>query len=123
MRPKTDQFTVNGKPLLVPDTLSVSYEDLDAADAGRDQSGLLHRSVVRYKVGAWSLSYGLLTQEEKDYLDSLFPDEPTFTFGHPARTDATAAAYSTCYRSKWGISWFNVRRGLWSGLSFHIIEV
>lgn len=124
MRSKTNLFTVNGKPMLAPDAeVSVSYEDLDAADSGRDQNGVLHRSVVRYKVASWSFAYSLLTQQEKQYLDSLFPDEPTFQFGHPSRTDPSKTEVTTCYRSKYGISWRNSRTGLWSGCGFHIIEV
>lgn len=124
MRAKTELFTVNGKPLLAPDTeVAFSYEDLDAADAGRDLSGKMHRSVVRYKVGSWDFSYGLLTEEERAYLESLFPDAPTFQFGHPDRQDSTRQAVTECYRSKWGIRWRNSRTGLWSGCSFRIIEV
>lgn len=124
MRSKTDLFAINGQSMLAPDAeVSISYEDLDAADAGRDQNGVLHRSVVRYKVATWGFSYKLLTQEEKQYLDSLFPDAPTFQFTHPSRTDPAKPETTTCYRSKYGISWRNSRTGLWSGCSFHIIEV
>ena len=123
MRSKTDLFTVNGQPMLTPDgEVTVSYEDLDGADAGRDQNGLLHRSVVRYKVASWSFRYENLTETERQYLEGLFPDEPTFRFGHPSRTDGSPAV-TECYRSKYGIAWFNARLGLWKGCNFHIIEV
>lgn len=123
MRPKTKLFTVNGQPLLAPDAeVSVSYSDIDASDAGRDQDGVLHRNVVRYKVAAWSFTYSHLTEAEKQYMESLFPDEPTFAFGHPDRLDAGTTAYTTCYRAKYGISWRD-SRGLWSGYSFQIVEV
>lgn len=123
MRAKTDKFTVNGVPMLVPDEeVSMNYEDLDSADSGRDESGVMHRIVARYKVGSWSFSYSHLTEEEKQYMESLFPDAPTFQFSHPARNNASTQQVSTCYRSKYGISWKNARTGLWSGYSFHIIE-
>ena len=58
----TDRFTVNGKPLLLPDAgVTCSFEDLDSYAAGREQSGVMHRDVVRYKVGSWTFSYGFLT--------------------------------------------------------------
>lgn len=124
MRSETYLFTVNGKPLLAPDAeVSVSYADIDAADAGRDQNGVLHRSVVRYKVAVWEFTYSHLTEEEKRYLEGLFPDAPTFRFGHPGRGNSAAREVTECYRSQYGISWKNARTGLWSNLKFQIIEV
>lgn len=124
MRSETYLFTINGKPMLAPDAgVTVSYSDIDAADAGRDLSGVLHRSVVRYKVASWEFSYSHLTDEEKRYLEDLFPDTPTFSFGHPGRRDASRTEQTECYRSQYGISWRNARTGLWSGLRFQIIEV
>ena len=122
MRTKTELFKINGKPMLVPDTEVVtSFEDLDASDAGRDESGFMHRIVVRYKVGSWKFEYAHLTEEEKRYMESLFPDTDTFRFQHPSRQDADITEVSTCYRSKYGISWKNARTGLWSNYGFSII--
>ena len=90
---------------------------------GGVESGWLHRSVVRYKVASWDFSYNNITEEEKAYLESLFPDAPTFQFGRPDRLDTTKQAVTECYRSQYGISWRNARTGLWSGLKFQIIEV
>lgn len=124
MRSETYLFTVNGKPMLAPDAeVSVSYTDIDGADAGRDQNGYLHRSVVRYKVASWEFCYSNLTDEERCYIESLFPDAPTFQFGHPDRQNAPEQAVTQCYRSQYGITWKNARTGLWSGLKFQIIEV
>lgn len=124
MRSETYLFTVNGRPMLAPDgPVSVSFTDIDGADAGRDQNGHLHRSVVRYKVAAWEFTYSHLTEEEKRYMESLFPDAPTFRFGHPDRADAGKQAVTECYRSQYGIAWKNARTGLWSDLKFQIIEV
>ena len=124
MRSKTEKFLINGLPLLAPDgEVSVSYEDLDGSDAGRDQNGKLHRSVVRYKVASWAFRYENLTEEERQYLESLFPDEPTFQFTYPSRGDAETLITTECYRSKYGIAWRNIRTGLWRGLQFNIIEV
>lgn len=123
MRPTTNLFKINDKPMLVPDEeVGVNYEDLDASDSGRDQSGVMHRVVVRYKVPSWSFSYSHLTEEEKRYMESLFADEPTFKFTHPGRLDAAEAVETTCYRSKYGISWKNASTGLWSGYAFNIIS-
>ena len=123
MRNTTNLFTINGKPMLLPDCdVSASYTDLDAQDSGRDASGVMHRIPLRYKVGSWGFHYTLLTEEEKRYMESLFPEEATFLFSHPGRLDAAVQEQTVCYRSKYGISWRDARTGLWSGYSFSIIE-
>lgn len=123
MRKTTELFKINGRPLLVPDeAVEVGYEDLDASDSGRDESGVMHRSVVRYKVGNWKFSYTAITEAERQYMENLFPNSPTFQFTHPARLNTALAETTTCYRSKYGISWKNAVTGLWSGYSFSIIE-
>ena len=123
MREFTYLFTINGKPMLAPDEeVGFNYEDLDSSDSGRDESGIMHRVVVRYKVPSWSFSYSNLTEEEKQYMERLFPDAPTFQFGHPGRVDSLPTEVTECYRSKYGISWKNARTGLWSGYSFNIIS-
>lgn len=123
MRQFTELFLVDGKPMLVPDEeIGISYEDLDASDAGRDESGVMHRVVIRAKVGKWSFSYEHLTEEEKQYMESLFGESATFSFTHPDRIDASKSVVSTCYRSKYSIAWRNARTGLWSNYGFNIVE-
>lgn len=121
MRETTELFKINGHPILVPDAgVSIGYEDLDNSSSGRDEAGFMHRDVVRYKVPYWNFSYSALTEEERQYMENLFPDASAFTFTHPGRLDG-APTQSECYRSKYGISWQNARTGLWSGYSFRII--
>ena len=123
MRETTNLFMVNGKPLLVPDMpVGVSYEDLDAADAGRDESGHMHRIMMRCKVGSWNFTYSHLTEQELQYMESLFGDDATFQFTHPDRLDSTKSTDSKCYRSKYSLSWRNARTGLWNGYGFTVIE-
>lgn len=123
MRQKTNLFLVNGKPMLVPDEeIGVSYEDLDASDSGRDESGVMHRILVRSKVGKWSFSYDHLTEEEKQYMEGIFGNEATFSFTHPDRLDASQSITSTCYRSKYSLAWINAKTGLWRNYSFSIVE-
>ena len=123
MRETTTLFQINGRPMLVPDAqVGMSYEDVDGADAGRDESGYMHRIMVRCKVGVWSFSYAGLTEEEKNYTEALFGTDATFTFTHPDRLDSAKAVETECYRSKYGLFWRNARTGLWSGYSFQIIE-
>ena len=122
MRNTTDLFLINGKPMLAPDEkVQVSYEDLDDSNSGRDEAGFMHRQVLRYKIPVWSFSYQSLTEAERQYMESLFPKAPTFTFTFPAEEDAAQPTEMTCYRSKYGISWKSARTGLWMGYAFQII--
>lgn len=121
MREITELFKVNGQSMLAPDAgVSIGYEDLDYGTSGRDEAGFMHRSVARYKVPYWEFTYASLTEQERQYMESLFPDAPTFTFTHPSRLDGQAEE-TVCYRSKYTISWRNARTGLWNGYSFRII--
>lgn len=123
MRPYSTDFFINDIPLLVPDEeVGCNYEDIDDSSTGRDESGVMHRAVIRYKVGSWSFSYSHLTEEEKRYMENLFPEAPTFTFTHPDRLDSSVAKKTTCYRSKYSLAWKNSRLGLWNGYGFNIIE-
>lgn len=123
MRALSEHFFINGKPMLVPDEeITPSYEDLDDGDSGRDESGVMHRIVVRYKVCSWPFSYAFLTEEEKQYMESLFPDEPDFIFSHPDRLDASKSVQKRCYRSKYSITWKNAKTGQWMNYAFNIIE-
>ena len=122
MRNKTNVFLINGKPMLAPDEkVQVSYEDLDGSDSGRDEMGFMHRTVLRYKVPVWSFSYQFLTEEERQYMESLFSKEPSFIFTCPSEENAAVSREIPCYRSKYAISWRSARTGLWMGYSFQII--
>lgn len=123
MRVKSNLFTINGQPFLAPDeNVSVSYEDIDSDESGRDEAGYMHRVVVRYKVGTWTFEFSHITEEEKQYMESLFPDAPDFEFGHPSRKDASVQEVTTAYRSKYSIVWRNARTGTWNNYHFNIIE-
>lgn len=123
MRAKTDLFQINGQPMLVPDgPVGTAWEDLDSADSGRDESGVMHRIPVRYKVGVWSFSYSHLTTPELQYLESLFPEAGEFDFTHPSRLDPTVPAVTKAYRSRYSADWVDALTGLWGGYGFQIIE-
>ena len=123
MRVKIDLFTINGKPLFAPDEeVTMDFEDLDSADSGRTESGDMFRIVVRYKVGKWGFEYSGITVAEYKEQEALFPDEPTFEFGHPSRLDPTVQEITTCYRSKFSISYQSAATGLICNYKFNIIE-
>lgn len=123
MRKMFPYFLINGKPVLAPNAGVVfSYEDLDDAATGRDEGGFMHRFPVRYKVGTWSFTYTDLTEEEKNYMENLFPDAPTFSFTHPDKNDSTKLITETCYRTKVSMNWYNAITKRWKNYKFNIIQ-
>lgn len=122
MRKTTDLFLIDGQPMLVPDEdMEISFEDLDAADSGRDESGVMHRFVVRRGVGKWTFSYAHLTQQEYAYMESLFAGKATFRFTHPSHIDDGQAVVITAYRSKHGVLWRSAVTGQFRNYQFSII--
>lgn len=118
-----DMLQVNGKPLIPPDAdVDFSYEDLDDSTSGRDEAGVMHRIVIRYKVMSGSFVFSNISPEDYKYMESIFPDEPDFEFTHPDRHDFTKTVTSTCYRSKHNISWVNARTGKVRNYKFKIVE-
>ena len=122
-RVKTDLFKINGKPMFAPDAdIDFSYEDLDSEDTGRDESGYMHRIVVRYKVMSGSFEFSHISEADMQYMESLFPDEHDFEFTRPSRLNSDIPVTTRCYRSKYGISWRNARTGQWRNYKFNIVE-
>lgn len=118
-----DRLKINGVPMFAPDAdIDFSYEDLDDSDSGRDESGVLHRIVVRYKVMSGSFEFSHISDADYAYMERLFPDEPYFEFTCPDRKDFSKDVTLTCYRSKYGISWHNAKTGEMRNYKFNIIQ-
>ena len=116
-----EDYKVNGKPLLVPDAdVSMSFADLDSSDSGRDESGVMHRIIVRERVGTWGFNYSKLTAEEYKYMRSLFAGNSEFTFTH---RDLDGNVVETrAYCSNDSITYHNARLRVYMNLKFNIIE-
>lgn len=123
MRQKVDFYQVDGQPMPAPDEEpEFSFSDLDASDSGRDESGVMHRIVVREKVGTWSFSYAHLSDEDLAYLQNLFAGKAQFTFIHPVFGDSNATESCTAYMSQYSAVWKNQRTGQWRNFKFNIIQ-
>lgn len=123
MRSFAEFYKVDGMPLYAPDAeQELSFEDLDSAETGRDETGYMHRFVVREKVGKWAFNYTELTNEEYKYLLSLFAGKGTFTFTYPAPGTDNDLRTTVAYMSNYGIAWRDARRGVWRNMKFNIIE-
>ena len=120
---KTNLFLIDGLPMLAPDAgMEFSFEDLDSSDSGRDESGYMHRIMVRCKVGTWSFNYGALRQAELDYMESLFAGKATFSFTFPDAANGGDPKTVQAYRSKYGIVWHSAKTGEYRNYKFGIIE-
>ena len=109
--------------MLLPDAdMELSFEDLDGASAGRDESGVMHRQVLRYKVGKWSFVYSRLSQKEYAYMEGLFAGKSHFRFTFPSLTEPNKTSTVTAYRSGFGIGWMNAQTGDFRNYKFSIIE-
>ena len=121
MRSYDNDFLIDGKPILVPDEgVEIGLEDLDSDESGRDESGVMHRIVLRYGVMTWKLSYSSLTLEEWKYMRGLFAGKAEFTV-KTLDLDGTEKTY-TAYCSKMSLALHNKKTGRFKGLSFSIIE-
>ena len=122
MRSFADFFRINDSPMFAPDEdVVMSYSDPDSDESGRDESGVMHRIVVQYKMGTWSFTYSSISEREKQYMESLFPNAPDFLFTHPSRLDVGETEVTRCYRSNYSISWKNAITGQWRNYKFNII--
>lgn len=116
-------FFVDGQPMLPPDAdMELSFEDLDGASAGRDESGVMHRVILRHKVGSWSFCYSHLSREEYAYMEDLFAGKAHFQFTFPSLTRQGETTTVTAYRSRLGIGWHNASTGQFRNYKFTIIE-
>lgn len=123
MRQKVDFYQVDGQPMPAPDEEpEFSFSDLDSSDSGRDESGVMHRIVVREKVGTWSFSYAHLSDEDLAYLRNLFAGKAQFTFTHPVFGSSNATESCTAYMSQYSAVWKNQRTGQWRNFKFNIIQ-
>ena len=116
MRQEDSVYKIGGRALPVPDAeVTVNYADLDGPAAGRDQSGFMHRSVLRRRVRTWGFRYAVLTQAEKDWLEELLNGGDTFDFA--CETGVTRA-----YCSKQELRIADRTHGIYRDMRFNIIE-
>ena len=115
-----NDYKIDGTPILAPDAeVALEWNDLDANSSGRDESGVMHRIVLRHRVPKWSLTYSVLTKEELVYLRSLFAGKATFTFSYV--DEAGTAKSCEAYCSNDSVTWFDAKNGVYKNYKIHII--
>ena len=121
MREFDRDFTIDGRAILLPDAgVEISLEDIDSAESGRDESGVMHRIVLREKVRKYSLTYSSLNREEYLYTMSLISGKPTFKVVKLEPSGGTVSF--TAYCTKVGITMQNKLTGIYKNLKLNIIE-
>lgn len=116
MRDYLTECLIDGKPILVPDEdVEISRSDIDSEDSGRDESGVMHRFVVREKVHNWVFPYAILSQDDYDYLKSLTEGKAEFTF-------TFFGEIYTAYCSNDSVTWRNAVTGDYRNFKLKIIE-
>ena len=115
-----NEYCVDGMPILVPDQdAEITRNDLDSSDSGRDESGFMHRIVVRSRVMTWAFNYSCLTAEEYQYMKSLFDGKETFVFTYMKDGIATE---TEAYCSNDSITYRNAMTGDYRNFKIKIIE-
>lgn len=121
MRAYDYEYQIDDKPMLVPDAgVEIGFTDLDADDTGRDESGFMHREVLRERVRTWSFSYAFLSLEEYRYIMALFAGRPTFVFKHRGLDGLEEEVRAYC--AKCSITLYNRCTGQYKNMKFNIIE-
>ena len=116
-------YLIDGKPMPLPDgEVGMSFEDLDRAEAGRDEAGFMHRLVARYKVGCWNFHYSYLDGQTYRQILQLLPKSGSFVFSYPDPTDPEQYKHTVAYLSRYSIVWQDAATGLYRNLKFSIIE-
>ena len=109
-------FQIDGQPMPTPDAdVAMSFEDLDAPQAGRDEAGFMHRLPVRRKVGVWEFVYSHPDGETYRYLRSILPQGGSFRFTCPE-------GEVEAYLSRYCVTLHDAKQDQYRNLKFSIIE-
>ena len=121
MRKLYYDFLIDGKPILVPDEgVSIHVEAMEAEDSGKDESGFMHRFLLREKVHTFGLSYSLLTREEYQYMESLFAGKVNFQVKYRGIDDRPGELMA--YRTGHSVSLYDAKRGIYREMQFELQE-
>lgn len=115
------EYIIDGKPLLAPDmNVNITENDLDSEGSGRDESGFMHRYVIRTGIKTWEFVYSVLDAEDYAYIQSLFKGKATFIFEYMNPDGSVSSTHA--YTSKRSITLRDYATGGYKNLKFNIIE-
>ena len=115
------EYLVDDSPLLAPDmNVNITENDIDSEASGRDESGYMHRLIIRSGVKTWEFVYAVLDAEDYAYIQSLFKGKANFKFSY--RAPDGSVEITTAYSSKRSITLRDCATGEYKNLKFNIIE-
>ena len=111
--------TVDGAIVPCPSTYQYELSDVSDADAGRTEDGLMHKMRIAQKVHI-QLSWTYVTNADAKTILSAFNPE----YIQVEYLDPLVNSYQTktFYVGDRSAPVYNTRLGLWSSISFNIIE-
>ena len=111
--------SVGGVTVPCPSTYEYKLSDVSAADAGRTEDGLMHKMRITQKVHL-ELSWNYITTADVSLILNAFDDE----YINVTYLDAKLGGYTqkTFYVGDRSAPSYNTRMGLWTNVSFNIIE-
>ena len=115
------EYSIDGKALLAPDlNVNITENDLDSEASGRDESGFMHRHIIRSGIKTFEFVYAVLDAEDYMYLQSLFAGKSSFEFKY--RKPNGSVASTRAYSSKRSITLRDYATGEYKNFKFNIIE-
>ena len=111
--------SVDGKSVKCPSSYLYKLEDVSASDAGRTEDTMMHKKRIGQLVGL-ELSWQNLSTEEVSAILKAFDPE----YIEVCYLDAKQGKYVTSefYVGNRSAPMYNAAKGLWSNLSFNIVE-
>lgn len=111
--------SVDGKSIKCPSSYLWKLEDVSSSDAGRTEDTLMHKNRIGQIVGL-ELSWQNISTEEVSTLLKAFDPE----YIKVCYLDAKQGKYVTSefYVGNRSAPMYNAVKGLWSNLSFNIVE-
>ena len=121
MRSLYYDLQIDGQPVPVPDAdLSVEVLDREAEDSGYDESGVLHRFLVRRQVRSITLLYDVINREEYRYLCALVGGKDTFLVQYRDADGQPSELIGYCTGLQTALH--NAKQGIYKGLKLVIRE-
>ena len=120
-RKLTEEFLIDGTPMLMPDAgVGIEFNDLLSDASGFDEAGYTHNIVLREDVKTWRFAYSWLTAEEYTFIRSLLRGKHNFPFTFKDETGKSQTVMAYCRQKS--VSYWSARRGLYKDLQFEITE-
>lgn len=111
--------SVNGVAIACPSTYDYSLSDISAADSGRTEDTVMHKNKIGQCVTLGLAWRNISTATASAILQAFDPEYITVRF-----FDLKSGTYkpSVFYVGDRSAPMYNAKLGLWSGVSFNIIE-